>query len=299
MRTFTSYYHWTLAAARRASDSILGRFRREFEQCTPTVLAALKIKSLAQASKGTDSKKHRISDDVAVELRGEDNFLSDVGVTSFRGRLEQYEIMGNTWALAGCYDVDTKVEGATVRKKFVHWMEADVYVRDLRKRCEHLTDKFTDASVVSYMCATEEAIRSFAVEKCRSKDSHERWGSALISSMREHSYLWQDNRDMLVRIGGAATRSMSPIKTSRDNLDTKDKNIVLLPRNFATCTHTQHGNRICKKKNDRRGCPHKVCPDGAAHVCDVKLEKSGFACGKPDHTRAEHDEAKHGKAQRA
>ena len=49
--------------------------------------------------------------------------MSDVGVTSFRGLLEQYEIMGNLWALAGCYDVDTKVEGATVRKKFVHWME--------------------------------------------------------------------------------------------------------------------------------------------------------------------------------
>ena len=77
------------------------------------------------------------------------------------------------------------------------------------------------------------------------------------------------------------------------------KHDKLLPRKFVTCTHMQHGIRICKKRNDRRGCPHKVCPEGGAHVCDVKLEKSGFACGKPDHTRAEHDEAKHGKAQRA
>ena len=71
-RTFNAYYHWTLSASRRASDNTLGRFRREFEQCTPTVSAALKIKSLAQASKGADSKKHRLSDDVAVELRARD-----------------------------------------------------------------------------------------------------------------------------------------------------------------------------------------------------------------------------------
>ena len=31
----------------------------------------------------------------------------------------------------------------------------------------------------------------------------------------------------------------------------------------------------------------------------MQLEKSGFACGKPDHTWSEHDEAKHGEAQRA
>ena len=28
--------------------------------------------------------------------------------------MEQYEIIGDTWAVAGCYDVDAKVEGATV-----------------------------------------------------------------------------------------------------------------------------------------------------------------------------------------
>ena len=132
-----------------------------------------------------------------------------------------------------------------------------MYVRDLRKRCEHLTDKYTDASVVDFMCAAEQAIRAFAVEKCRSKESHERWGSSLISSMREHSYLWQDNRDMLVRIGGSSNRSMSPIKTPWDNLDTKDKAIVFLTWNFSICTHTQHGNRSCKMKNGMRDCPHK------------------------------------------
>ena len=79
----------------------------------PTVRAAMKINFLRRCPKA-DSKKHRISADVEVEIRGEDDFLVDKGVTSFGGRMEQYEIIGNTWAVAGCYDVDTKVEGATV-----------------------------------------------------------------------------------------------------------------------------------------------------------------------------------------
>ena len=52
-RTFTTYYHWTLTAARRAADSIRGRFRREFEQCTPppAVSAAVKINLLHRRPK--------------------------------------------------------------------------------------------------------------------------------------------------------------------------------------------------------------------------------------------------------
>ena len=60
-------------------------------------------------------------------------------------------------------------------------MEADVYFGHLRERCEHLIDKFTDASVVGFMRAAEAAIRAFAAEKCRSKESHGRWRLSLLA----------------------------------------------------------------------------------------------------------------------
>ena len=51
-RAFQDFYKWTLAATRRGCDSLLGRVRREFEKWSPSVLAALKVRSLATTTRG-------------------------------------------------------------------------------------------------------------------------------------------------------------------------------------------------------------------------------------------------------
>jgi hypothetical protein len=193
--------------------------------------------------------------------------------------------------------VDVVIDGTAARKKYAHWQECDTYIRNTRDRCDHLLEKFTDASVTNYACQCEEFIRAFAIEKTRNKEHPERWGSSLVSSMREHSYVWQDNRDLLVRIGGGQYgRTMSPPKTSRAAADSQSKG-GSQHRSFVTVNKSQHGGTLCKKFNDRRGCKHKICPDGFVNVCDVKLTKSQYACGRGDHNRLNHDEQKHGAAE--
>ena len=50
---------------------------------------------------------------------------------------------------------------------------------------------------------------------------------------------------------------------------------------------------ICKAWNDSRGC-EAWCPQQRERRCDIKLERSGLACGSRSHNMLQHDARQHG-----
>ena len=64
---------------------------------------------------------------------------------------------------------------------------------------------------------------------------------------------------------------------------------------YQLCRTTADGARkFCANFNSKRGCPHKKCPDGNVHSCDVMLTSGQPCAGR--HTRFTHDENRDGAA---
>ena len=57
---FYKLYNWALEPSLRGSDALLGRFRREFARWSPSMFSVFKVRSLAQASRHTIAKRHRV-----------------------------------------------------------------------------------------------------------------------------------------------------------------------------------------------------------------------------------------------
>ena len=296
-RQFSDFYQWDLEPRYKGCDSLLGRVRREMERGAPTLFSATRVRSLADTSRQHESKKHRVSDYLQLEIDGEAPLDSEfTDKDRLRFVLGRYDILANTWATAGCMDVT----GTT--SKQCHWQEACRYVQHLRDRVAHLPDKFTESSVVAYLLRVEELLRGHAIEKVRARVGSMRWGEALVHVIKEHTYLWQDHKEMLRRGGGGggpeprATRLASPPKSMKPSptvrLTPRDAEVT--NKNCATCKQTKDGADFCKAYNDKRGCAKGRCPQGKVHACDVRLAKSGQACGSRSHNRESHDAQQHG-----
>ena len=67
-------------------------------------------------------------------------------------------------------------------------------------------------------------------------------------------------------------------------------------RTSATLYKDADGKGLCKKFKDQRPRIAKKCK--FKHACDVKLLATNEACGATDHSRDQHDYAKHGAAVR-
>ena len=110
---FLKAYGWpkALDPRRMGCDTLLGRVYREFVRLTMTLYAVSNVKVLAQARKGQPAKKHHVHSRLSFETHepGED---PDVGAPGVRVFLEKLEALTNTWAVAGCYDVEFPPHGA-------------------------------------------------------------------------------------------------------------------------------------------------------------------------------------------
>ena len=326
IKTFTMHYKWDLEPHRRGSESLLGRLKREADAYKPPLLPISRVKSLAHSNRSADSKRHRLTDFLQLEFESGHAGYAESS-DKLRDILNTYEILANTWALTGCFQV-------TVRGKkvmYAHWQLTTKYVRKLRERTEALVDRFLEPSVIAYLQVTEEAIRGYAIEATRAQDVDEKlpWGMALMEAMSNHSYLWMDNRELLLprrsgggdhggggsgggnskqgggggKPGGGGGKQMDkprttltpPAKPFQGGGDSKGGGKG--GSSFSTCTHTQGGGKICKLFNDKRGCGHKgteKCSRGDLHGCDVRLASTGQACASKSHNRVSHDSSRHG-----
>ena len=291
-QNFLTLYNWELEPANRAIDSILGRFRREAVKYSPSMFPAIKMRTMSQSLRNISGKKHKLSDDIQLDISDFALEPDDSNVGSLRARLFQYELMANTWALAGCF----KVQWAGKEILYCHWQLACQYVRNLRQRTEHLVVMgISEASVITFLVTCEETIRGFAIENTRLKNDPMPWGTSLITAMREHAYVWQDKRDLLGRRGASASSiEYTAPKNAPGGGGRPASGGASI--NDSTVTLTGKGQKICKAFNDKRGCKAK-CPHGQVHGCDVRITRTKQACALP-HPRSKHDPAKHGQPMR-
>lgn len=298
---FSSYYHWHLLSKEQVSDSLLGRLVREFERRQPSMFAVLRVRSLAATSRSQAPKKHRISDQIQLEYDA--GAEAELQTGKIRTYFSCLRLLCNGWAIAGCFDVT--FQGKVV--KYAHWQELCRYVSKLEDKAWSVMDKHPEDEVLRFVSDSEELIRAKAVELARS-DAQVPFSMALLQAWNEECEVWADARDALK----ASTYRGSSRKETGGAV-ASDSGTALLPQSpqlaapsvaqaaggtkqrFATGNSLSNGQSLCKRYNDSRTCTQKICPRGEVHGCDVML-LAGAVCGKKDHNRAGHIEARHGAA---
>ena len=280
---FTAYHKWGEIDSRRiGSDSMFGRFRREFEARQPSMFPVLRVRSLATAQKAPPVKKQKLADGVSLVSSSGNEDMEPSPAQGIHGYLMLLDVLVFTWAVAGCFDVP--YDGGAV--KYASWPLLSQYAFQLGQRAWRLCSQYTAESVLEYIQAVEEDFRAKAIE-CARGGSQKPWGHALDYVIREHSSIWKDHDHVLQR----SARHAAPAKTS-SNADAAASDPTPSRPKWQTANSTAGGFKICKRNNDRRGCEQK-CPRGEVHCCDIVL-LSGKVCEKKDHTRQSHDPSKHG-----
>ena len=168
------YGGWQLRTVDKPCLALVGRCKREADRNGPTMYAASKARSCADATKTHESKKRRIGDDIFLDT-AED--VPIAGSHRLRGRLHQYSLLGTAWAMAGCF----KPPGRTDDKLYTHWRDTWLYVQQLRDRTEPLLDQFDEDTVVDYLTAVEEEVRAKAFEvNSEVRDPPVLWSEVLL-----------------------------------------------------------------------------------------------------------------------
>ena len=293
--TWMARYNFDTEGKYRPSHSLLGRIRREFERETITMFPIRKVRSLYESTRSDLTKKHKASEAITI-LVGTQEEEEETRGSKFRDVKAQFEILINGWALAGSL-VPAATPGAAARTELcIYWPEACKYYRELTEKTEVMLDKYTEASVVSYLLALEEHHRKWALEKLRVQGASVTFGQALMAALKDQVNSFYDYSNILVprkaegqgqqgQGSATGTPGRSGVATTEVARNTRP----------ATGTRNTAGTEICKKVNDRRGCP-APCKAGMAHACDVLLQ-NGKVCSSSRHTRETHNEGQHGKWQ--
>jgi len=194
-------WSWPMLPPNRiAADEILGRFYREFQRGKPTLFPISRLKTLATAQKTNAPKRRKVAPGLELMLDG-DVDDDHVGGTILN-LLASYDVMANTWSLAGVFEVtiDAKTE------RYAPWPECIAYVADIKNRITPLETYFTETSIAIFVENREEALRLKMIEMVRGERKLS-WGNALKLVRTEFNHLWQDERDILKPIGGSSASS--------------------------------------------------------------------------------------------
>ena len=311
---FRKTYDWPRILARQmGSDSLLGRVRREFEKRQPSMLAVMRVRSLARSQRGHAPKTSRLSEHVHLTLGPDYADEGEPGVANLYTFLTNLQVLANTWAVAGCFEADVGPAGATTKARFAHWADTSEYQLRVAEEAHQRLVAHSEASVLHYVTVVEEELRVRAIELVRGT-SQAAWGEALLRVVSESSHLWQDRKELLLPRrsfnpppAGAPVPPKAPgtqkppaIQPPPGRFDAKvppkapPAGQAPGRKRWATSKTTSGNWVICKKFNDGRGCSNRACPDGYAHVCDVILASSQRPCQAKDHNRAAHDPHRHG-----
>jgi len=173
---FQTNYDWKdFDSARIGSDSMHGRFKREFDKKLPTMYCVLRAKSLAAAAKAPTMKKSKLDNDITITSRAE----PEEAAKSLSSWFSCLDIIVNTWAVTGCFNVTHG--GKEV--KYCHWQDADSYKHEFHAMALELLGSHTEWSTFSYLYSMEEKFRAKAIEMARSKEEVP-WGTALLRSQQ-------------------------------------------------------------------------------------------------------------------
>ena len=293
---FTRRYSFNLEFKIRPSDALLGRIRREFEKGTPSMYPLVKVKSYFQQSRLQEPKRHRIAENVSWVV---DNDAEEATPTvKFRHLMLQMEILVNGWGMAGCFipKLDSAGSAATPNAKMMcEWPQAIKYARELRDHIEPILDRCTESSVCTYFIAVEEDFRQRALDHMRISPEA-MFGEALLWSVDKYNSVYYAHTSMLFTRSSSASSSAGPSAPQMASLIAGAEKISATKERgkVVTANQTEKGIILCKRYNDRRGCP-SPCAGGKGHACDIMLA-NGRVCQQL-HSRFAHDDAKHGKPQ--
>lgn len=267
-KTFKTCYNWadSFDSRRIGCDALHGRFRREFERKQPTMFVLLKARSLAKSQKEGKIQKTRLDNNIEIHQKDKDGYD---GPSSLAKWFACFDIVVNTWAVTGCFDVP--YQGET--RKYVHWAEVQAYQFEFIIKANELTaEHYQEHKVLSYLSTVEEEIRSKAVELARGGDECP-WGEALTSARKDCAHLWQERRNKLAS-------KITHQETFKDNYP---------PRTASYQKQPYQKGEFCKFFN--KGTCNGSC-GGATHACNVVLA-NGKHCGAKNHNATTH-EIKHG-----
>ena len=276
---------------------------------------ASKVKTVCRSNQ---SGRERVAKNLFYE--DEDPLIPEADANRLRHRLRQYETLCNTWALAGTHKVT--FEGKEV--VFCHWQDACYYANALKAKVEHLTDRYTEQSVLSYLEKVEEKIRGHVIGEVRRRVNPQPWGAALRWALKEHNEEWSENKDVLVRIptskgagessgrgaGGysqgkgqrARSRSRSRrfrqsdagagSKPQKGGAKGQRQGPLGDTRRAKTSDYTRDNKRFCTAFLNGRCSSSIKCPRGDVHGCNLLLAKSGRPCAQ-FHMPSKHVDAVH------
>ena len=317
---FETYYHWSIDPSCFGDDVLLAKVVQEFQRSKPRMYPASKVKTVSRSNQVGQPQRERVGKGRLV-YEEEDTLLPEPDSNRLRYRLQQYEVLANTWAVGGSFLTGEGDRAAP----FCHWQDARFYVARLRSKVEPLTDRYTEDSVLSYLEKVEEELRGKVIGEVRRRVDPIAWGPALRWAIKEHSEVWQDHRDVLQRLpgqrawskgGGARGSGDGPPRQppprppvprrsrSRSLRREPPANPKFYPlgdyRRAQTASHletTGKGRvRFCSAWLQGR-CQDR-CPKGDIHACNLVLAKSRRPCGQR-HKPANHDEKTHGYLQPA
>ena len=150
----------------------------------------MKAKSQAKSFREENKKRTRLSKEVSiVQTSGRQGDAP----ASFGKWFTCSDIVINTWAVAGLFDVEN---GGKV-KKYVHWEEVQSYMYGLTVKANEFKEKhISDQQICYYLRLVEDEFRAKAVEMVRS-DEETPWVEALIKSTKDNSHLWAEKKDTI------------------------------------------------------------------------------------------------------
>ena len=277
-KNFRQHYNWLgiFDSRRIGCDSLHGRFRREFERKQPSMYNIMKAKSQAKSSR-EEQKKHTKLNDLITLTMTEGQHRD--GPASLGKWFTCFDIVINTWAVAGCFDVTPKDLSAA--KKYVHWGEVQAYLYEFTVKSNELKENYVpEQQIYYYLSLVEEEFRAKAVEMARS-EAETPWGEALIKSLKENAHIWAEKKDKHFQ-GYYGTDHQ------KVNLKTHPK-----APNFATQQLAAKSKPPCNSFNKDGGCTNRNCQ--YAHICNFRMPDGNF-CGKTNHNVLGHNPTKGGGA---
>ena len=306
---FRTRYHWTLPSEKRGSDSLLGRVRREFDRRQISMFSIFKTKSLAAAHQSQPLKRFKLGDSLEVVAQDASASFSTGAPSTVRAYFKQFQVLINTWAIAGCYTVEwERHPGRAETYTYADWQACCNYLEVFEDKAWEVIDSHADADVLAYIVHMEEFLRAKAIEISRIND-HIPWGEALTQACLDNAGKWYDARDSLRSIQRSSSNHQRqppkppalaapwapPSKPAKGlgRVGGKDGGKGGKGGKGQLCETHSNGKPFCKAWNSRVGCK-SPCEKGHLHGCDVMLAK-GVPCCRTDHNRVNHDPAKHGK----
>ena len=120
------------------------------------------------------------------------------------------DVLSNTWALAGCFDVVWNGS----RVKYAHWEHTQHYVYEIRVRVEGLLLKYYADSILTFAVQCEEDFRAAAMQLARD-DPPMPWGLALVAALKDNNSIWDQRKDTLgPKIPRAGDQALSDAQPS-------------------------------------------------------------------------------------